>query len=204
MDLFNRRETVPLLFVISGHSGAGKDTVIHRMRERNFPIQFVITATTRKPRENEQDGIDYFFFSHDEFARMIENDELIEYAVVYQDYKGVPRNQVDNALRSGKDVVLRVDVQGAATIQKLYPNSILIYLTAKDEGEFIQRLIDRKTETPEGLNLRIAMARKEMKEIKYFDYLVVNQNSKLDKTVDIIQSIIEAEHHRIRMTEVNE
>lgn len=204
MDLFNRREPVPLLFVISGHSGAGKDTVIQRMREREFPIQFVITATTRVPRENERDGIDYFFFSHDEFARMIENDDLIEYAVVYQDYKGVPRSQVDNALRSGKDVVLRVDVQGAATIQKLYPNSILIYLTAMDEAEFIQRLIDRKTETPEGLNLRIAMARKEMKEIKNFDYLVVNQNSKLDRTVDIIQSIIEAEHHRIRMTEVEE
>jgi guanylate kinase len=204
MDLFNRREPAPLLFVISGHSGAGKDTVIHRMRERDFPIQFVITVTTREPRENEQDRIDYFFVSHDEFTRMIENGELIEYAVVYQDYKGVPRSQVDNALRSGKDVVLRVDVQGGATIQKLYPNSILIYLTAKDEAEFIQRLIDRKTETPEGLNLRIAMAREEMKEIKNFDYLVVNQNSKLDKTVDIIQSIIEAEHHRIRMTEVNE
>lgn len=204
MDLFHRREPAPLLFVISGHSGAGKDTVIHRMRERDFPIQFVITATTREPRENEQDGIDYFFVSHDEFKRMIENDELIEYAVVYEDFKGVPRNQVENALRSGKDVVLRVDVQGAATLQKLYPNSILIYLTAKDEAEFIQRLIDRETETPEDLKIRIAMAREEMKEIKNFDYLVVNQNSKLDKTVDIIQSIIEAEHHRIRMTEVNE
>lgn len=204
MDPFERAEPVPLLFVISGHSGAGKDTVIQHMRERNIPIQFVITATTREPRDHERDGIDYFFISHDEFARMIENDELIEYAIVYKDYKGVPRNQVDDALQSGKDVVLRVDVQGAATIRKLYPNSILIFLTAKDEAEFTQRLIDRKSETPEGLKLRIAMARKEMKEIKNFDYLVVNQNSKLDTTVDIIQSIIEAEHHRIRMTEVHE
>lgn len=187
----------PLLVVISGHSAAGKDTVIQRMKERDLPIHFVITATTRPPREDEQHGVDYFFVSHDEFARMIENGELIEYALVYNDYKGVPKQQIDSALASGKDVVMRVDVQGAATIRELYPDAILIFLTAQNEGELARRLEERKSESREGLNLRIAMARKELQRVDEFDYLVVNSDSHLDEAVDTIVSIINAEHHRV-------
>ena len=202
MELFDKIDNKkPRLFVISGHSAAGKDSVIQHMKKRDVPIHFVITATTREARENEKHGVDYFFVSHDEFASMIDNDELLEYAIVYKDYKGVPREQVDNALNSGKDVIMRVDVQGAATIRGLYPDSILIFITARNEEELIQRLVDRKSESPEGLNLRIAMARKEMKRINEFDYIVVNQNSKLDETVDTIISIIEAEHHRVHQDE---
>ena len=198
-DPFNiLHQSEQLLVVISGHSAAGKDTVIQRMKERDLQIHFVITATTRPARDDEQHGVDYFFVSHDEFARMIENDELIEYAIVYKDYKGVPREQVDSALASGKDVIMRVDVQGAASIRELYPEAILIFVTAQNEEELIRRLVDRKSESPEGLKLRIAMARNELKRIDDFNYLVVNQDSHLDETVDNIISIIDAEHHRVR------
>lgn len=197
-DPFNiLHQSEQLLVVISGHSAAGKDTVIQRMKERDLQIHFVITATTRPVRDDEQHGVDYFFVSHDEFARMIENDELIEYAIVYKDYKGVPREQVDSALASGKDVIMRVDVQGAASIRELYPEAILIFVTAQNEEELIRRLVDRKSESPEGLKLRIAMARNELKRIDDFNYLVVNQDSHLDETVDNIISIIDAEHHRV-------
>jgi len=187
----------PLLIVISGPSGVGKDTVIQRMKERNLPFHFVVTAATRAPRPNEVHGVDYFFVSHDEFARMIEQDELLEYAIVYNDYKGIPKSQVRQALNSGKDVIMRLDVQGAATVRKLCPEAILIFLTTQDEQEMINRLKTRRTETPEGLKLRIATACQELKRIGEFDYVVVNREYHLDETVDTILSVIHAEHHRV-------
>ena len=192
----------PLLIVISGPSGVGKDTVIQRMKERNLPFHFVVTAATRKPRPNEVHGVDYFFVSHDEFALMIEQDELLEYAIVYNDYKGIPKSQVRQALASGKDVVMRVDVQGAATIRRLCPQALLIFLTTQGEEEMINRLKERQTETPEGLALRIATARQEMKRITEFDYVMVNREYQLDDTVDTILSIIHAEHHRVEPRKV--
>lgn len=193
----------PLLIVISGPSGVGKDSVIQRMKARELPVHFVVTATTRPPREDEIHGVDYFFVSKDEFAEMIEKDQLLEYAIVYNDYKGIPKEQVRQALASGKDVVMRVDVQGAARIRELYPEALLIFLTTQDEEEMIRRLKQRKTETPEGLNLRIATARKELKRINEFDYVVVNRECHLEETVDTILAIIHAEHHRVNHRKVN-
>jgi guanylate kinase len=199
---FNPSPSYPLLIVISGPSGVGKDATIQRMKERNLPFHFVVTTATRSPRPGEVDGVDYFFVSHDEFARMIEQDELIEYAIVYNDYKGIPKSQVRAALASGKDVIMRLDVQGAATIRKLYPGALLIFLTTQDEDEMIHRLRQRKTETPEGLALRIATARQELKRLYEFDYVIVNREYKLDDTVDIILAIICAEHHRVESRKV--
>lgn len=196
MDSFSPTHTQPLLIVISGPSGVGKDTVIQRMKERNLPFHFVVTATTRQPRPEEVNGVDYFFVSHDEFAEMIETGELLEYAIVYNDYKGIPKQQVRQALASGKDVVMRIDVQGAATIRELSPQAVLIFLTTQDEDEMVKRLHTRKTETPEGLKLRIATARQELKRTGEFDYVVVNREFQLDETVDVILAIIQAEHHR--------
>ncbi|OGO66003.1 MAG: guanylate kinase [Chloroflexi bacterium RBG_19FT_COMBO_50_10] len=187
----------PLLIVISGPSGVGKDTVIQRMKERNLPIHFVVTAATRPPRPNEINGRDYFFYSHDQFAEMIEKGELLEYAIVYNDYKGIPKAQVRDALSSGKDVIMRLDVQGAATIRRLCADALMIFLTVKDEEDMVSRLQQRKTETPEGLKLRIATARQEMTHVDAFDYVVVNRENHLDETVDTIVSIIVAEHHRV-------
>ncbi len=187
----------PLLIVISGPSGVGKDTVLNRMKEIGLPFSFVVTATTRVKRSDEVDGVDYFFVSSDEFARMIEHDELLEYAIVYNDYKGIPKKQVKKALASGKDVIMRVDVQGAETVRSICPEALLIFLTTSSEDELIRRLKKRRTETDEGLNLRIATARKELERVDVFDYLVVNADQKLDETVDIILAIIKGEHHRV-------
>lgn len=194
----------PLLIVISGHSAAGKDSVIEGMKKRNLAIHFVITATTREPRENEEHGVNYFFVSHREFKRMIDNNELIEYALVYNDYKGVPKEQVDSALASGKDVVMRVDVQGAATLRKRYPNAVLIFLTAQNEGELKQRLIDRKSESPEDLALRLEKVQDELACVHDFDYLVVNSDHQLDRAVETIAAIIQSEHHKINEKKDND
>jgi guanylate kinase len=196
----NQKE--PLLVVISGPSGVGKDTVIQRMKERDLPFHFVVTATTRPPRPDEVHGVDYIFVSSDEFAEMIEMGELLEYAIVYNDYKGIPKEQVRQALASGKDVLMRIDVQGAATIRELSPEAVLIFLTTQDEDELVNRLKARKSETPEGLNLRIATARQELKRIDEFDYVVVNREDLLDETVDKILAIIQAEHQRVNPRKV--
>ncbi len=193
----------PLLIVISGPSGVGKDTVLQRMKERGLPFHFVVTATTRPKRPKEVNGVDYFFVSSDEFARMIEADELLEHAIVYNDYKGIPKQQVRDALASGKDVVMRIDVQGAGTIRKLEPEAVLVFLTTQNEEEMVNRLRARKTETPEGLNLRIATARQELKRVDDFDYVVVNRDFRLDETVDTIRAIIHAEHHRVHPRKVS-
>jgi guanylate kinase len=199
---FSPPETQPLLVVISGPSGVGKDTVINEMKARKLPFHFVITATTRPPRPEEQHGIDYFFLSHDQFAEMIEADELLEYAIVYNDYKGIPKQQVREALASGMDVVMRIDVQGAATIRELCPEALLVFLTTSSEEELVKRLKARKSETPEGLKLRIATARKELDRIDEFDYVVVNPDSRLDQAVNTIQAIMQAEHHRVEPRKV--
>jgi guanylate kinase len=199
---FNLHHPEPLLIVISGPSGVGKDTVLHHMKARQLPFHFVVTATTRPPRQDETHGVNYLFFSPDEFAEMIENDELLEYAIVYNDYKGIPKQQVRQALESGKDVVMRIDVQGAESIRKLCPDALLIFLTTQDEDELVRRLRDRKSETPEGINLRIATARQELKRIDLFDYVVVNREAQLNDTLDTIMAIIRAEHHRVHPRKV--
>jgi len=192
----------PLLIVISGPSGVGKDTVVQRMKERGMPFHFVVTANTRPKRDNEVHGVDYFFVSKEEFARMIEQDELIEYAVVYSDYKGIPKQQVREALASGKDVIMRLDVQGAETVRRLAPDALLVFITTESEEELVGRLKARKTETSDELALRIATARKELKRIDAFDYVIINHDFKLDDTVDTFNAIIEAEHHRVKHREV--
>jgi len=199
---FNFDQPESLLIVISGPSGAGKDTVIQCMKERGLPFHFVVTATTRSPRADERNGKNYFFLSHDEFAGMIEKDELLEFAIVYNDYKGIPKQQVRQALASGKDVVMRLDVQGASTIRSICPEAVLIFLTTHSEEELVERLKVRKSETPEGLKLRIATALQEMKRIDLFDYLVVNRDERLDEAVDVILSIIQTEHHRVHPRKV--
>jgi guanylate kinase len=199
---FNLYNPQPLLIVISGPSGAGKDTVLQRMKERELPFHFVVTATTRPKRDNEVHGRDYFFVSKDEFARMIDEDELIEWAIVYGDYKGIPKQQVREALKSGKDVVMRIDVQGAGTVRKLASEAVLIFITVESEQELVRRLNERKTETSDTLNLRIATAKQELKRIDAFDYVVLNRDFHLDETVEAIRAIIQAEHHRVDQRKV--
>jgi guanylate kinase len=201
-DLIERQRH-PLLIVISGPSGVGKDTVVQRMKALDLPFHFVITATTRPKRSDEVDGVDYFFISADEFNQMIEQDELLEHALVYNQHKGIPKQQVREALNSGFDVLMRLDVQGAETIRELCPDALLIFLATRNEQELIERLKSRRTESPEDLELRIATARQEMKRVEMFDYYVINADGELDVTVDTIQAIIKAEHHRTDPRQVN-
>jgi guanylate kinase len=200
---FDFHHPQPLLIVISGPSGAGKDTVVQRMQERGLPFHFVVTATTRPKRSNETHGKDYWFVSEDEFALMIEQNELIEYAIVYGDYKGIPKAQVRAALGSGRDVVMRLDVQGAETVRKLAPEALLIFITTESEDELVRRLQERQTETSNSLAIRIATARKELKRLEAFDYVIINHDYQLDHTVDVIRGIIEAEHHRVQQRKVD-
>jgi guanylate kinase len=194
--------TEPLVLVISGPSGVGKDAVLQTLRQKQLPFHIVVTSTTRQPRPGEQDGVDYFFVSHANFEAMIANDELIEHALVYQDYKGIPKQQVRSAIASGKDVILRVDVQGAARMRAICPGAVMIFLVPEDEDEWMQRLRGRASETEEGLRLRVETARQEVARIGEFDYIVVNSHGKLDQAVEAILNIIDAEHHRVEPRKV--
>lgn len=192
----------PVLVVISGPSGVGKDATLNRMKEGHHPFYFVVTATTRPKRPNEIDGVDYHFVSVGEFAEMIESNDLLEYAVVYGDYKGIPKKHVREALASGLDVIMRIDVQGAATIRKLVPNAITIFLIAESEDELVRRLHERKTEESDKLKMRIATARQELKRLHEFDYVVVNRMDAQDDTAAKVLSIISAEKSRVDWTPV--
>ena len=187
----------PLLVVISGPSGVGKDTILDHMKQRGLPFHFVVTATTRPIRPGEVEGEDYFFVEEQEFLDMIDRGELIEHALVYNDHKGVPRQQIREAMDSGQDVVMRVDVQGAKTIRALAPAALLIFLTAGNEEELARRLRKRRTESEANLQLRLATAKEELGYLDVFDYAVLNADSQVDVAVDTILAIIEAEHHRV-------
>lgn len=201
-DPYNPQIT-PLLVVISGPSGVGKDSLVERMIARGAQFHFVITATSRPPRPGEVHGTDYFFVSPESFKQMIEQDALLEYAIVYGQYKGIPKQQVREALASGQDVVMRLDVQGAATIKRLIPEAILVFLSASSEEELADRLRKRKTETAAQLEQRIQTARNEMEQIGAFDYVVVNRECELDDAVDKVLQIIQAEHLRVHLRRVS-
>lgn len=194
---FNVYHPEPLMIVISGPSGVGKDSVLQGLKKHNLPLHFVVTATTRSPRPEEQEGVDYFFVSLQEFERMIAADELLEYAVVYNQYKGVPKAQIRAAFESGQDVILRVDVQGAARLRSLYPQAVMIFLIPSSQEEWIDRLQKRNSETPENLVLRLSTARHELECLQSFDYIVLNAHERLDDAVNDIAAIIQAEHHRV-------
>ncbi|XP_065863456.1 guanylate kinase 3, chloroplastic isoform X2 [Euphorbia lathyris] len=189
----------PLIIVISGPSGVGKDAVIKKLREARENLHFVVTATSRPMRPGEVDGKDYYFVSKDEFLSMVDKDELLEYALVYGDYKGIPKWQIREYMGKGHDIVLRVDIQGANTLKRILGDSaVFIFLIAESELELVERLIDRKTETAEALLVRVATAREEVKHVNYFDYVVVNAEGKLDNTVNLVESIIDAEKAKVK------
>lgn len=186
-----------MVIVISGPSGAGKDSVVRALLKCEQALGFVITTTTRPMRADEVHGRDYFFVSRAEFARMIAADEFVEHSVVYGEQKGVSRKQVQAVLQSGKDALLRVDVQGASSLRQIYPSALSIFLTPGDEDELRARLFERETETIGELERRVATARDESQHSKDFDYMVVNRRDDLEGTVKAIHGIIRAEHARM-------
>ena len=178
------------LFVLSGPSGVGKDAVLSRMKRLGRDFHFTVTATTRPIRPGERDGVDYVFMSRDDFRRLIADDGLLEWAEVYGNLYGVPKAQVTDALRRGQDVMLKVDVQGAATVRKLHPESVLIFLEPPDMDSLDRRLRERGTEQGEALRVKLETAREEMNAAAWFDYRVVNHDDRLDEAVAAIDEIV--------------
>ena len=181
----------PMLVVLSGPSGVGKDSVLRHLKEIGGNWHFTVTATTRAQRPGEVDGEDYLFMDRDTFHDMVQRGDFLECAQVYGNWYGVPKSQVRDALAEGKDVFMKTDVQGAATIKDLAPGGIFVFLMPPSPQELERRLRDRKTETTPDLELRIRTAMEEMRQLSDFEYVVVNDE--LDTAVDQIRAIITAE-----------
>jgi guanylate kinase len=190
--------TRPLLIVISGPSGVGKDAILNGMRVLQQPLHFAVTATTRPQRPGETDGTDYHFVTADRFREMISGGELVEWANVYGNLYGVPKRQVDQALAEGLDVVVKVDVQGAASIKEIVPEAVFIFVAPPSMEDLEERLRQRKTESGIDLNLRTKAAEEEMTSLPMFDYVVVNRDGKLEVAVSQISAIITAEKCRVK------
>ena len=187
----------PLLVVISGPSGVGKDAALGELRKLGRPWHFAVTATTRAMRAGERDGADYIFLDAATFGRMRERDEFLECAEVYGRWYGVPRSQVRDALREGRDVILKMDVQGAAAIRRLAPEALLIFLIPPSMADLRQRLQGRMTETAPELTRRLRTAEDELSRIREYDYRVVNENGGLERAAAEIDAIITAEKCRV-------
>jgi guanylate kinase len=192
-----RARRPPLLLVLSGPSGVGKDTVLEAMRRAHPEIFFTVTATTRPQRPGEIDHVHYIFLKAEEFALNLAQGEFLEHAEVYGYRYGVPKSQVRRALSRGQDVLIKVDVQGAATIKELAPQGIFIFLAPPSMEELARRLRSRKTEDIDELLRRVRTAEREMEAIDLFDYVVVNENDQVEKTVATIEAIMTAEHQRV-------
>lgn len=186
-----------LLVVLSGPSGVGKDVAITRLKEGGFDIYYVVTATTRQKREHEINGRDYFFLPPEQFELMIERDELLEWSNVYGNYYGVPALQVQQKLAEGRDVLLKIDVQGAAKVRARVHDAIFIFLAPPSMDDLLARLRRRKTESEQEMELRLANAYREMEALPIYDYMVVNRDGELDEAVEAIRCIITTERLRV-------
>ncbi|MDP6510509.1 MAG: guanylate kinase [Dehalococcoidia bacterium] len=187
-------QTPPLLLVLSGPSGVGKDAVLQGMKTRGLPFYWVVTVTTRKRRLQEHEGVDYHFLPTERFERMRESGELLEYARVYDHWYGVPLAAVRQALTEGRDTLLKIDVQGATTIKDRVPEAVLVFLSPPTTEDLMARLRQRRTESAQQLALRLQKAQDEMGRTHMFDYQVVNDQ--VEAAIDRILAIITAEKCR--------
>jgi len=186
-----------LVIVLSGPSGVGKDVTINAMKARAMPLHHIITTTTRSQRQCETNGEHYHFVSQAEFVRMINSNDFLEHAEVYGNYYGVPKTMVHRALALGKDVLIKVDIQGALTIKKNLPGAVLIFLAPPSLDELARRLRIRGTESSSAFELRLNTARSEIEQFSLFDYVVVSHSNRIENSVNDIDSIITAEKLRV-------
>jgi guanylate kinase len=192
----------PLLIVLSGPSGVGKDAVLNYLKNSDCGLNFVITTTTRPRRPNEKDGVDYHFVTKEVFRKMRDNNELLEWAQVYDNWYGVPKETVLRSLKQGNDVIVKVDIQGASTYKKFAPEAVTIFLAPPSFDELANRLKLRYTETPASLSTRLQACDYEMKQIEQFDYVVVNHSNQIECAVNEIKAIITAEKCRVKQREI--
>jgi guanylate kinase len=191
-----------LLVVLSGPSAAGKDALLHELRQSGFPITKVVTVTTRAPRPGEVPGKDYHFVTHKEFARLRDADKLLEWAEVYGTPYGTLADEVRQALDRRETVLLKIDVQGAAQVKQKVPDAVFIYLGPGSFEELIERLRRRATETDAEFQRRVEQAREELRQLPRFDYLVVNREGRLAKAVEQVKAIIIAERLKVRPRQI--
>lgn len=196
------RPRIPLLIILSGPSGAGKDAVLARMKELGISLKYITTLTTRPRRPEEKDKLDYHFVTLKKFQEMLANNELLEWAQVYGNWYGVPKKDVKRALDSGQDTIIKVDVQGAATIKKILPEAVFIFLMPPSIDDILARLRQRHTESSADLALRLKTAEDEIKQLYLFDYVVISHWDEIDQAVSDIKAIITAEKCRVTPREI--
>lgn len=184
-----------LLVVLSGPSGVGKGTVCKALRARGTRLHYSISVTTRKPREGESDGVQYFFRTREQFQQMIREGELLEWAEYVGNYYGTPVDYVRKTMEDGRDVILEIEVQGALQIKKKFPEALFIFLAPPNLRELKKRIIGRGTETADLIESRMTVARSEMELMENYDYVV--ENDEVEKACDLIESIVLAEHCRV-------
>lgn len=186
----------PLVVVISGPSGVGKDTLLERMSEMGFDYHFTVTATTRAPRPGEICGVNHFFLTRDRFLEMVDNSELLEWARVFGNFYGVPKEQVRLALAKGTHVLIRVDVQGARRLRTIVPEAVFIFVAPPSTESLRVRLLERGVNSAEDMDTRLRAADVEIREASMFDHVVVNEDDKQDEAVVQVREIIRRESMR--------
>ena len=193
----------PLVVILTGPSGVGKDAALNELKKMDRPWHYVVTATTRPIRHNEIDGVDYIFMEESEFKLSLDQNEFLESANVYERWYGVPKSQVSEPLQNGLDVILKVDIQGAATIKSLIPQAISIFMIPGTLSDLENRLRTRMTESEEQLKLRLEVAKTELTKLNNFEYYIINEEGNLESTVRQIDTIITAEKQRLNRPHID-
>lgn len=183
------------LIILSGPSAVGKGTVITALMDEYQDISYSVSVTTRQPRVDEEDGVDYFFVSEAEFREMIDNDEFIEWAKVHENYYGTPKKYVEDTLAAGQDVILEIDIQGAVQVKKRYQQGVFIFLAPPSLEELEARIQKRGTDSQKAIEVRMENATEEMERAENYDYIVVNDE--VDGAVERVKSIIIAERCKV-------
>ncbi|BFL47287.1 guanylate kinase [Lactonifactor longoviformis] len=184
-----------VLVVVSGFSGAGKGTLMRALMNRYMNYALSVSATTRAPREGEEDGREYFFKTREEFEQLIKEDALIEYAQYVGNYYGTPKAYVEKELESGRDVILEIEIQGALKVKEKIPDALLLFVAPPSAGELKRRLVGRGTETPEVIGSRLQRAAEEAEGMERYDYLLINDE--LEQCVEEMHQVIQSQHHKV-------
>jgi len=184
-----------LLLVVSGPSGAGKGTICKALLNKNDDIKLSVSATTRKPRNGEVHGVNYFFIEKEEFTKMIENGEFLEYAQIYDNFYGTPKSAIIECLEKGQDVILEIEMQGAKQIKEVYPEGVFIFVLPPSLEELKSRIVGRGTETVEEIEKRFSCAFEEINQIVNYDYFIINED--IEKSVNDVEAIISAEKNKV-------
>ena len=187
--------TAARLFIISGPSAVGKGTIVKRILKSDGKVHLSVSATTRNPREGEEEGVSYYFMSDEQFVQAVGEGGFLEHASVHGNYYGTPKAPVMSQLKAGRDVILEIDVQGAMQVKESYPDGVFIFILPPSVDALRSRIMHRGTESEEDIQVRLGAAQREMEYLEHYDYYVVNDD--LEKAVDSVKKIMAAEHWKV-------